>query len=424
MQQGRSLASRINRAFALQAAFIGVAVLLSVFFAKVVLDRVLINAAIEQEAEYYWERETQDASFLPPDTLNLTGYESVYDLPEYVVAGDYEGTGFFTISESDHILHISERGDRRLYLLYYRGQVDALAAWYGMFPLAVILILLYVSMWATYRFSRRAVSPVIWLAHQLNQMDFDAEHPMPASLGEMPFLPEDEIKVLADSLVSMGQRLDLFVDRERHFTRDASHELRSPLTVIRIAADMLLSENDLDEMAKRSVQKIQRATEDMEGLTEAFLMLARESDNTLSTEDVLVNEVVHEEIERARMVVQKKGVAINIEEEAQLTVVASDKVLSILLGNLIRNALQYTDKGEVSIRITDSCFMIHDTGVGIPDEKIDQIFRPYVRGDQSNDTGYGVGLTIVKRLSDRFGWPLVIQSTPGEGTFIEVCLKT
>ena len=420
MQPTSGLIKKVNRAFILQAAFISIAALLSVFFAKIVLEEILINQAIKEEADYFWQNYKKDDSFPLPDTLNLTGYFDVNQLPQAIRARPIKTTGFHSFEEDEYILYITEENQKKLYLLYYRGQVDALVAYYGLVPLAFVLVLLYVSLWFTYRFSRRVISPVSWLANQVNQIDFSSNKPVTLELKDSPIDPDDEIRVLAESIVNFGERLDQFIERERNFTRDASHELRSPLTVIRIAADMLMSEQDLSSSPRNSVMKIKRAVDDMEDLTEAFLLLARESDNALSMDEVCINEVVKEELQRAEELNRDKKLPIEFIEKNRLCIKASDKVLSILLGNLIRNAILYTDNGEITITLTDNAFIIEDSGIGIAKDKLDMIFSPHYRGDNSTPVGYGVGLTIVKRLSDRFNWPLTVYSEPGIGTRIEV----
>ena len=117
-------------------------------------------------------------------------------------------------------------------------------------------------------------------------------------IENLPFDIDDDIQVLSDAIVNLGERLDAFITREHNFTRDASHELRSPLTVINIAADMLLAEQELPAAAKKSVMRIKRAASDMEELTEAFLLLARESDQEITTERVTINDIIEKEIAR------------------------------------------------------------------------------------------------------------------------------
>ena len=427
MRNRSGLISKINRAFFLQTLLISIAVMLSVFFAKIVLEEVLIKQAIKQEADYFRQNYSKDASFPLPDTLNLTGYLNIEDLPAVILERLPEHTGFHEYEDDTNrfVVYLSDINNRGLYLVYNRGQVDSLAAYYGIFPLALVLIVLYLSLWFTYRFSRRTISPISQLARHINEIDFSSPNFSSADfslLQDYKFLlaPNDDIQVLYDAIIHLGERLESFITRERNFTRDASHELRSPLTVINIAADMLLSEQELSVSALKTVDRIKRAVSDMEELTDAFLLLARESDQGLSQDKVCINDVIQEEIDRAQLLIQDKDLAISFTPENRLYAQASDKVVSVIVGNLLRNAILYTDEGSVDIKIISDKVIISDSGKGIPEQQVNDLFKPYYRGSNNNTSGYGVGMTIVKRLTDRFNWPIRINSTPGLGTSIEV----
>lgn len=416
------LIHKINRTFLLQGALIGLTAVLSVFFARMVIDEILIKSAIEQEAEYFWQSYESNKAMPLPDTLNLTGYFNEERLPASIRSHIPPATGFYEYEEGGKrlVLHLSEQQNRRLYLVYNRGQVDTLAAYYGLFPLALVLIVLYLSVWISYRFSRRMISPVSLLARQVNEVDFNAPDFSTVKLRQLPFDVDDDIQVLSDAIANLGRRLEDFIARERNFTRDASHELRSPLTVVSIATDMLMSEQGLPESVRDPLSRIKRAIKDMEELIDAFLLLARESDTALSRELVSINDVITEEIDRVQLINEARGLNIRLNAKQGLKVWASEKVISVLLGNLLRNAVLYTEHGNVDVTVDHNSVVIRDSGIGIPQQQVDDIFKPYYRGDNSSAVGHGVGLTIVKRLSDRFNWPITIDSKPGEGTSVEV----
>ena len=131
---------------------------------------------------------------------------------------------------------------------------------------------------------------MVGLAERVKQLD--PAEPDPALLrADDMAVHDDEILVLAGALEDLVTRIVEFTERERHFTRDASHELRTPLTVIRMALDRLNREPDLSEAAMNTLQRIRNSAEDMESLTEAFLLLARELDQGLSRDWISVNEV-------------------------------------------------------------------------------------------------------------------------------------
>ena len=150
--------------------------ILSVFFATVVIDEILIKEAIQQEADYFWRHYEKDEDFHLPNTLNLTGFFNEKLLPDNVKNDLELQSGFneFQNEQGKFVLYISEKQDQTLYLIYNRGEVDSLAAYYGLVPLTLVLIALYFALWLAYRFSHRAISPITWLAKQVNKLDFNA----------------------------------------------------------------------------------------------------------------------------------------------------------------------------------------------------------------------------------------------------------
>ncbi len=417
------LGERFGLAFLAQAILIGVAAVLGVWAAAFAIEEVLIKQALREEAQYFWAKREADPAFPLPDTLNLTGFLIVpgnAGTAPAALAG--LGPGFHDLpAESDFsVAYVTARDDRRLLLVFDGRKVSELALYFGLVPLASVLVVIYLLTWLGWRLSRRALSPILWLSREVRRIDPQAPDAAAFSADGLPGSPDDEVLALAEALEGLTRRISEFAERERNFTRDASHELRSPLTVIKIAADVLLAEGTLDERARTSVQRIRRAAGEMEDLTEVFLLLARESEQGLSTDPVCMNEVVDEELERARARLGDKPVEVTVDAGCRLVTEASDKVLSVLLGNLIRNAFDYTDAGAVRIQIRPGSVTVEDSGPGMPEGDLGRVFEPFYRGGARPRGGHGVGLTIVKRLSDRFRWPVQIDSEPGVGTRIRV----
>lgn len=107
--------------------------------------------------------------------------------------------------------------------------------------------------------------------------------------------------------------------------------------------------------------------------------------------------------ERAEFIDGSDRLHINLDARARVEVHSSETVLSVLIGNLIRNAVLYTRKGEVDIKIDSDGLTISARGPGIPEPSIEQLFEPFHRAGSENVSGHGICLTIVKRLCDRFG---------------------
>ncbi len=409
---------RLSRDFLLQAIYISIAAVLGVAAVAIVLERVVSREALRGEAEYYAERHAADPAAPLPDTRNLTGYRTSTGVP-----AELRGLppGFHTPEDSPEfgLVHVSDIDGERLYLAFDNRSVRELVLAFGILPLAAVLAVLYVALYSAYRVSRRAVSPVIALADQVRALD-------PSDPDREVFTPEtpqdEDIRVLSEALNDFSERLRAFAEREKNFTRDASHELRSPLTVIRMAADTLEMNPSLNEAARTNVGRIRQAAQDMEELTNAFLLLARQSNEDLPDESILVNDVVAEEVERTRLLTGTKSVEIGIEAANELVVSAAPKVLGSIIGNLLRNGLAYTDEGRVTAIIRGDTVTISDTGPGIAEDEVEKILSPFYRGAPASRSrgGHGVGLTIVKRLCERFGWPLGIESELGVGTRVSI----
>jgi len=418
MPAASGIRARLGRTFLLQAAFISAAAIVSVFLANVMLEGVLIRQALRDEAAFYWAHRDGNPSHPLPATLNLTGY--IGNAPP-AIASLVPGFHDYEDGQRRNVVYVSERSGERLVLVFDRSGVGRLAILFGLLPLALVLLVLYLSTWLAFRASRRAFSPIVALARQVRELDPSAAEPGRFDRSRLP-PADDEVQELADALARYSERLSEFIGREREFTRDASHELRSPLTVIHISAELLLADERLSDANRRAAERIRRAASDMDELTSAFLLLARESEAGLPSSTLCVNDVVAGELARAQFLAEGKPIESRLTATHRLHLDAPERVLAVLVGNLLRNAFSYTDRGEVEVTIDAQGVVIRDTGIGIAPEQLGEIYRPFARGGSARRGGFGVGLSIVRRLSDRFGWPVRIDSQPGVGTRIEIRL--
>jgi signal transduction histidine kinase len=416
----KGLRRKMWLAFTLQVAAISLATMFGVYVASVVLKNILINRALQDEASYYWKRHGDEVPIYIPDTFNMMGYvvprgHSQMSLPE-PLRGLKPGYHAMPEAMGGSLVYVDDKPKGRLILVFKQRQVNALAFWFGVVPLTFVLVVIYAIAWVTYRFSHRAISPVIWLANQVQQ--WDPKHPDAAVLdpASLPVDVQGETLVLASSLHAFATRIETYVQREREFTRDASHELRTPMTVIRMAGDILLEDDSLSPHGARTVQRIQASVREMESLVEAFLIMAREGDTGVPDEDFVVNEIVLDEIEKSRSLLAGKPVELRVVEAAAFSLRAPPRVFAVLFGNLLRNACNYTDRGTVTVRILADSIVIEDTGIGMDAADLAHAFDPFYRGGTQRKGGHGIGLNIVLRLSDRFGWPIALDSEPGKGT--------
>jgi len=412
-----NLRTNLVRVLLLQIMAISVAVILGVWGAAKVVENILVNEALDGEASHYWGLYQANPLQPRPNTLNLYGYlrhaQHGDDIPGWLAL---EEPGFRRVIHGDNqpLVHISDRGDARLYLVFDEIQVSRLAMFFGVAPLSLVLLLAYTVAWFGYRLSRNAVSPLIQLAKQVEAFDARA-----GDLKELDFhiqaKSDNEVLILASALKHFIDRVNKFLDRERNFTRNASHELRTPLAVMRANLDAMHRRSAGQSELNVPLERMQRTVRDMEKLLETFLILAREDEARVPREAIIVNDLVTERIEQVVRALDKRSVKVSLRADSLVQLHAPPKVLAIVIDNLLRNAISYTDSGEVVVRIGDEGLSITDNGPGMDAELLQRVFEPFERGE-SETRGFGLGLTIVKRLCDRFNWKISIESTPGSGS--------
>lgn len=416
------IARRWGRAIAVQAVLVAASALLGVWGASWVIQELLVKEALRTEAEHFWQRRAVTPDFPPPNTRNLMGYLNLPLPLGFLDLNNTDSQDFPDTPIDYSIAYVSEKNGERLVLVFDGEQVRELTFFFGLAPLAVVLILIYATAFVGYRFYRRSVSPVIDLARKVERLELTSPSTADFQTTDLPVDVDSEIVTLTEALKRLIERTDDFITRERAFTRDASHELRSPLTVIRIASDLLLNEERLEEAKRNTLLRIKRAAEDMEKLVEAFLLLARESNQGLPLEAIAVSDVLVAEVEKNRVMIGDKPVDLQMDVGWRIEVMAPRQVLAVLFSNLIRNAMSYTDEGYVRVRTTNTRVIIEDTGIGMEGLESGELFKPFVRGDHKRRGGHGVGLTIVQKLSERFGWPVKITSELDVGTRVEIDL--
>ncbi|NND44115.1 MAG: HAMP domain-containing histidine kinase [Xanthomonadales bacterium] len=411
------------RVFALQALAISVAVVLGVFLAAQVVERVLVSEALDGEAEHFWALYEKDPRFARPNTRNLLGYlrhpEHGDEIPDWL-AGLEPGFQRAESVTGEPLVHISDRGAARLYLVFDEIQVSRLAMYFGVAPLSLVLLLVYTVTFIGYRLSRSAVSPLVQLAGKVEAMDVRAPELSAPDL-EVSAPADSEVQVLAAAIEEFVTRIGEFVQRERNFTRNASHELRTPLAVMKANLASLQRRAGDDPDFAVPMQRMQRTVADMEKLLETLLILAREDESRLPREGIIVNDLLIERIAQVERALGKDSVTVELNADCLLQVQAPTRVLGIVIDNVLRNAVHYTAEGIVTVSVTPGAIVIEDEGPGMDEELLEHVFEPFRRGE-TGEGGFGLGLAIVKRLCDRFGWRVDIDTAPGRGTRVTLAL--
>jgi signal transduction histidine kinase len=233
-----------------------------------------------------------------------------------------------------------------------------------------------------------------------------------------------ELVVIADSLNDYLQRNDRFVERERVFIDSASHELRTPVAVISGAAENALQQPQLPEAARGQLMRIQRTARDVEQLISLLLVLAKDPARLARSSDhVALDQLIPEIVEDHRHLTRDKDLQLDIVALPPCEILAPLPIVQAAIGNLLRNAIEHSDRGRITIRLeTPATVVIDDPGHGMTPEEIARIYARLARGGGRG--GGGIGLDLISRLCEHLGWQLDIASDQGHGTTTTLRMAT
>ena len=428
--QRTKLATKLGRVFALQVALVSLAVAAGIFVTNTIVDDFLISEALEDEAEHFWALYEENASQSLPNTNNMIGYmadeSDLPSLPEPLRQHEPGFLGRVDLGDSKPTLYVSQKSPGvgpRLYLLFASEDVSQLAFLFGILPLSIALLLIYGFSFLTYRLSHQAISPLVQMADYLEGFRFGDFNESAVDLGDLRKIANAEVDVMIDAIDSFAERLDTFIERERIFTRDASHELRTPIAVFKGSLDLLQLNADRPEIDAKAIDRMSRTVADMEGLVGTMLLLARGEEVERREQPTLINDLMPNLIEQLAPLAQSRDLALTSESAGEFWTYVPERVVQILITNLLRNAINYTLEGGVTVIVSGNEFCVTDTGIGMSAEELHQAFEPFYRSDRvrTSNVGHGLGLAIVRRMVDQFDGSLDVQSEEGVGT--KICIS-
>ena len=216
---------------------------------------------------------------------------------------------------------------------------------------------------------------------------------------------KDEIGVLIKTFNTLLEKTFIASKSQKQFIENASHELNTPLTSLKLQIEQLLKKDDVN---KETIASIQEDVDEIQSTIQALMALETVTKNDISDEKVNVNTIVEEVINNSD---------IQFISNETITVFSNSKILKVMLNNLIGNAEKFKEK---EIRITldrinkKPSLIIEDDGVGIDPENYDLIFNPFWQEDDSrtrNKGGKGLGLSIVKNITLRYGWNISVDKS-------------
>jgi len=281
-----------------------------------------------------------------------------------------------------------------------------------------------------YWLSGRAMKPVhnlVLSTREITERNLSKRIQVPAA--------QDELRDLSETINAMLDRLESAFARITRFTSDASHELRTPITVIRTTSEVILERDRSVQEYREMVGQILQESESTSVLIEQLLTLARTDADTeqLLFEEVDLCALLQELDPGSKMLAESHELQWSFQIPNQPVTVMGDRPhLRRLLLILIENACRYTEEGgSVELRLTvqqeEATIEVSDSGIGIPAEELKRIFERFYRATNArffDATGTGLGLSIAQWIASAHGGTLAAQSTIGSGTSMQVHLKT
>jgi len=415
MQVRRSLRNRVAVTLAVFGGVVSLTLAAVIYLASQDLERRLIDETLTAELDDYVVRRERNPHSLPERTATIRAFVVMPDgnsarVPK-AVTELVPGRHRLVLDGIPYRAAVRSVGEQRFVVLY---DVTALRRREHGFLLMLavsVLMITVISAFAGRWLAGRAIAPVTELMRRVSERQPEEDAPPPLAAQ----FPWHEVQRLAADFDNYLLRLHDFIERERLFTGDVSHELRTPLAVIQGAADLLMADPDLNRKNRLRIARINRAVAEMGEISGALLALAREQDTPAAQgKDCDVAAVVEELVSRHRQLLHDKPVAVNVRVIEPPRVAADHAVLAMTIGNLLRNALTFTESGEVRITLESGAVQVEDTGQGLQTPEIQKLFSPYVRGGDSK--GAGLGLSLVQRLCKRQGWQITLANRPGGGT--------
>ncbi|MBF0172860.1 MAG: HAMP domain-containing histidine kinase [Magnetococcales bacterium] len=382
------------------------------------LSQRLIDETLTAELDDFLSRRERNPQSLPPNTVVLHGYvqakgASQDDIPKYLNTLP-PGRHNLTVGRLAYRVAVVDHREERYFFLYDTSLQQKREQRSIIFIVVSMIIVGFVSALGGIWLVRVIIAPVTELANRIRN-----RRPDVWTLQWTDDFGHDEVGELARAFDLHLGYIHALAERERAFTSDLSHELRTSLAVILNAAEILLADEHLPEKQKTRILRIERAAHDMTETGNALLFMSRQQHALRMVEEVCVAEVIDEAVEKHRLLLKDKPIALTLSTDPQLRINADRGLLHIVAANLIRNAFTYTQQGEVKIVQDHASFAIIDSGQGMDPRQIQSSFQRQWRVF-SHIQGTGIGLSLVKRICDQYGWTLKIASERGTGTRVEI----
>lgn len=377
-------------------------------------ERLVWESLLATELDHFVERSRQQPQYRWVDTETISLYRTNDPQPlpaslRTLPPGVHDDV---IVEGIERVVLVRDLGAERLILALdisalEQGE-DDMSVTAAASVVAMILLLGIVVAWGVGR-----------LVRPLSDMALRIASLQPDRAGQRIALPDRasaELVVIGDALNDYLQRNERFVERERAFIDSASHELRTPIAVIAGATELALEQPQVSAAVRNQLSRIQRTARGVEQLISLLLVLAKDPARLAGISDrVSLNQLLPEIVEDHRHLTRDKDLEIVLCPLSECEIDAPLSIVQVAIGNLLRNAIENSDRGQIVIRLLlPATVVIEDPGHGMSPEEISAVYVYTVRGIGRD--GGGIGLQLIARLCEHLGWRLSITSDTGRGT--------
>ncbi|KAF1709616.1 sensor histidine kinase [Pseudoxanthomonas sacheonensis] len=408
------LKHRILQWLFVYAVLLSAAVLAGGYIIHERVEHLAWESLLRSELDFYGQRTHANAAYRwrDTDTLRMFGVPGTPPLPADLASLEAGLHDDMTLDGVTSVVLVDQIDGKpvamALNLTEFEGVEGAITAAVAAGTVVVILILGLVVMWRL----GLVIQPLAMLAQQVEKLK-------PAQADQKVVLDEDasaEMVVIADAFNDYLRRNQSFVEREHAFIASSSHELRTPIAVIAGASELVLDQADVPPAARNQVARIHRTARNVEQLISLLLTLAKDPSRLADSSDhVPLDQLLPEIVEDHRHLTRDKDLTLVLEAMPPCEIVAPVTIVQAAIGNLLRNAIENSDRGQIRISLRpDATVVIEDPGHGMSPEEISEIYARVARGGGRD--GGGIGLDLISRLCEHLGWNLAFSSVSGRGT--------
>jgi signal transduction histidine kinase len=399
-----SLRARIAGTMLALVAIAGVMLAAWAVLADDRLKRNITYDLLSEELAHYEQRMRVDRGAEPLRSARLSIYRSsdFAELPRHIAI--LKPGVMHRVRSNGRLLDVLVRdGDfGRLYITY-DVTTHARQELIAILIIAIgVIAIVAVAGWLAFGISRRLVSPINALADRLTHIDPGQRY---VRIGAE--FAGNELEPIAHSIDRYMERLDGFVEREQSFTSTASHELRTPLAVIRGAVELLEAQTATRPGSANALARIQRAVREMTEFTDALLTLSREEHSSAEA-SCEVHQLLTRIVDDLRHEMPDKRITQKIDAANSLRVAAPESMVAMLIGNIVRNAVQHGTGNDVLCEMHGRELSVANAGA-LPDTALG--FSPS-RRFTTHPHGHGMGLYLVRRICERYRWTIQLENTP------------